>query len=137
MEVAFPEQETRYIQTTIKQTNAYRKPRYKLPDFLENRPHSIQSICLMNIERAKNVPRSNITEENEEAVYSMKSSDDRQTWKVDILKGKCSCPSFLTSHIPCKHMFAVFQHFHWSWHDLPDDVKNSPHMTLDNHDIDP
>ena len=46
-------------------------------------------------------------------------------------------PHFLTTHTPCKHMFAVFQHFHWSWHDLPDDVKNSPHMTLDNHDIDP
>jgi len=134
VEVAFPEQETRYIQTTVKQTNAYRKPRYTLPHFLNDRPHTVQSICLMNIERAKSVPR-NFIEESEGGVYFIKSSTEKENWKVEIPKGQCSCPSFLTSHIPCKHMFAVFQHYNWSWHDLPDDLKNSSHMTLDNHVI--
>jgi len=64
VEVAFPEQETRYIQTTVKQTNAYRKPRYTLPHFLNDRPHTVQSICLMNIDRATSVPR-NFIEESE------------------------------------------------------------------------
>ena len=49
VEVVFPEQEIRYIQATIKQTAAYHTPKYELPEFLQENPHTIQSICLMNI----------------------------------------------------------------------------------------
>ena len=62
VEVVFPEQEIRYIQATIKQTAAYRKPKYELPQFLQEKPHTIQSICLMNIERAKAIPKSHVTQ---------------------------------------------------------------------------
>ena len=46
VEVAFPEQEIRYVQTTVKHTNAYHKPKYWLPDSLKERPHAMQALCL-------------------------------------------------------------------------------------------
>ena len=53
VEVVFPDQESTYVQSTVKQLSTYRKPRYELPYFLEGKPHLIQSICLLNIERGK------------------------------------------------------------------------------------
>ena len=47
-EVAFPEQESKYFQTLIQQTQAYCKPRYDIPSFLEGRPHKVRaSACLI------------------------------------------------------------------------------------------
>ena len=134
VEVVFPEQEIRYIQATIKQTAAYRRPRYELPDFLQEKPHTIQSICLMNIERAKAIPKSHVTQQESVGVSSLasSSSESEQTWTVDIPAGSCTCPSFLSAHIPCKHMFAVFYHYpQWSWDSLPKELTCSSHMTLD------
>ena len=112
-EAVFPEQEIRYIQATIKQTAAYRKPKYELPEFLQEKPHTIQSICLMNIERAKAIPKSHVTQEESVGVYSLASSSSisEQSWTVNIPAGLCTCPSFLSAHIPCKHMFAIFHHY--------------------------
>ena len=134
VEVVFPEQEIRYIQATIKQTAAYRKPKYELPQFLQEKPHTIQSICLMNIERAKAIPKSHVTQKESVGVYSLASSSSgsEQSWTVNIPAGLCTCPSFLSAHIPCKHMFAIFHHHpQWSWHNLPKELTCSSHMTLD------
>ena len=38
----------------------------------------------------------------------------------------------LSRKIPCKHMFAVFNHFStWEWCHLPASLTKAPHMTLD------
>lgn len=133
VEVVFPEQEVRYIQATIKQMKAYRRPRYELPDFLTEKPHTVQSICLLNIERAKALPKNHITEQ-EPGIFTFLScsSGPEDSWMVNIPSGTCTCPSFVSSHIPCKHMFAVFHHnSNWSWYNLPKEPKSSSHMTLD------
>ena len=53
-------------------------------------------------------------------------------YTVDITQGNCTCPSFTHDHIPCKHMFAVFQLYpEWSWSNLPPVLLNAPHMTLE------
>jgi len=88
----------------------------------------------MNIERAKAIPKSHVTQQESVGVYSLasSSSESEQTWTVDIPAGSCTCPSFLSSHIPCKHMFAVFYHYpQWSWDSLPKELTCSSHMTLD------
>lgn len=64
VEVAFPEQEIRYIQATIKHTNAYRKAIYGMPAFLKERPHTVQGICLANIGRNMALPKFHIKEES-------------------------------------------------------------------------
>ena len=120
----------------IKQTSAYRKPRYDIPFYLEGRPHSVQSLCLLNIERGRKIPKSYFIQLPQDGMFTVtksqsgsKSDDD---WKVDIHGGTCTCPAFLSSNIPCKHMFPVFHHFpKWSWDNLPKALTNSPHMTLD------
>lgn len=120
IEIAFPELEVRYIQATIKQTSSYRKPRYALPVFLEGRPHSVQSLCLMNIQRAKATPKSRLSQKDLAGVFTVSKGTDgseSDSWTVNISAGTCSCPSFLASNVPCKHMFAVFHHYpQWSWY---------------------
>lgn len=48
------------MQSTVKQLGTYCKPRYELPYFLEGKPHMIQSICLLNIEQGKSIPKSHV-----------------------------------------------------------------------------
>ena len=133
VEVVVPEQEVQYMQATIKQTSAYRRPRYHLPNYLNNISHTAQSICLLNKDRAKAIPRSHVTQQEPIGVYSLLSSSNAErSWTVNIPAGSCTCPSFLSSHLPCKHMFAIFHHYpEWSWDDLPKELTNSSHMTLD------
>ena len=118
VEVVFPEQQLKYIQATVKQTSMYRSPRYPMPDFLTERPHPIQGICLLNIERGKSIPFCHITKQPENGVFKIRRgstlASDEDTWTVNIPDGNCTCPAFQTSHIPCKHMFAIFHH-HSAW----------------------
>jgi len=57
----------------------------------------------MNTERAKAIPKSHVTQQESVGVYSLasSSSESEQTWTVDIPAGSCTCPSFLSAHIPC------------------------------------
>ncbi len=133
VEIVFPEQEIRYMQAVIKQTSAYRRPRYDIPFYLQDRPHSVQSLCLLNLERGRKIPKSSLTQLPTEGKFSksVSKSESNEKWNIDICGGTCTCPSFLSSKIPCKHMFAVFHHFpQWTWKSLPKTLTNAPHMTL-------
>lgn len=121
IEVAFPEQETRYVQATIKRTGAYRKPRYDIPYFLKDRPESVQSLCLLNIQRGISIPKSYITQQDPVSSGKFKlkktnsDSEGDDQWEVDVCSGTCTCPSFISAHVSCKHMFAIFHHYtQWS-----------------------
>ena len=131
LEVAFPEQEMQYIQATVQQTHAYRKPRYDIPIYLEGRPHKVQSLCLLNIERGLSIPRSYLSQHGS-GKFSITPSHGGEKWLVDIKGGECTCPVFQSTKIPCKHFFAIFHHFPtWGWKDLPPTLTESPHMLLD------
>ena len=138
VEIVFPEQENRYIQSTVKQSSEYRKLRYEIPVFLEGRPHNIQSVCLLNIERGKRIPNSFIVCDEPAGSFKIAKStsnaslDQENTWIVSIPDGKCTCPSFVLSNIPCKHIFAILFHYpEWTWDDLPTSLTKSSHMLLD------
>ena len=106
-----------------------------MPSYLQNRPHSVQGMCLLNLERSKSIPIDKILKKSENGLFYVqkgsKNGDDKYT--VSITEGSCSCPSFQTSKIPCKHMFAIiFQHHkEWQWSTLPEELSNAPHMILD------
>lgn len=122
----FPDQEREYTILTTRQTAAYRKPRNEIPTFLLNRPVKVQSACLANMEKAKQIPSSSITElSHEDGVYKVNSHE------VRISDGNCSCPYFQQERIPCKHIFSVFNHFGWTWTDLPKTLTEDPYLTLD------
>jgi len=98
--------------------------------FLINRPNSVTSACLLNIEKGKTIELSSITEDDAvNGVYSVKSK--KGMYKVQIQEGDCSCPYFTQSRIPCKHIFSIIQNFRWRWEDLPHSLTESPFMTLD------
>ena len=108
VEIVFPEQELRYMQGIIKQTSAYRKPRYDVPLYLEDRPHSVQSLCLLNRERGEKIPKSHFTElptvGHFKAKKSISDSENDDRCHISICEGTCTCPSFISSKIPCKHV---------------------------------
>ena len=126
-EVAFPEQESKYSLSILSQTQLYRKPRYQVPLYLEGRPHQVQSLCMLNMERAKSIPKSHLSEVDKGTFQTM--SKDKKLWRISLSSGTCTCPIFVSPNIPCKHFFAVFCHFpKWSWNDLWTELS---HITLD------
>ena len=80
VEVAFPKQEIRYIQAAIKHTNAYRKPRFGMPAFLKERAHTVQGICLANIDKGMAVPKFHIKEESTGVIPAVRSSSTQDTF---------------------------------------------------------
>jgi len=71
----------------------------------------------MNIERGKRIPTSHIAQQESAGCFtiiksvSADSLEEENTWMVSIPKGTCTCPSYILSKIPWKHMFAVFCHY--------------------------
>ena len=44
-------------------------------------------------------------------------------------KPSCTCLDWIKHHIPCKHMFAIFEHkADWSWNSLPQQYFSQPHL---------
>ena len=43
----------------------------------------------------------------------------------------CNCMAFARSHLPCKHMVAIFNHTQYDWESLPDFYKNHPLFCVD------
>ena len=83
VEVVFPEQELKYIQATVKQTTEYRIPKYPMPSYLQNRPHSVQGMCLLNLECSKSIPIDKILKKSENGLFYVqkgsKNGDDKYT----------------------------------------------------------
>ena len=129
-EIVFEEQEREYVKATAQQSTSYRRPRYHLPENLQNRPRSVQAAILLNMERANEINRENITEIHE-GKYCIQNANSKE-YTVNIPEGHCSCHQFLTTHHPCKHMFAIFNYFtQWSWGSLPPSLTESEYLTLD------
>jgi len=100
----FPVQQHEYIIAVAKQTEAYRKPRYTIPD-LSNRPHSVQAACLASISKSKQFIASDVTS-NENGSFTLRSTE--RSYVVDIPGGYCECPYFCKTELSCKHMFVIF-----------------------------
>ena len=101
-----------------------------IPSFLEGRPQKVQSLCMLNMERAKSVSKTDL-KEIQRGIFYIKSKDNN-VWKTDLTNGTCTCPAFMLTNIPCKHFFAVFYHTAmWNWNDLPSSLTESSHMVLD------
>ena len=100
-----------------------------MPDYLRNRPHTVQAACLASMASAKQFHPTDITV-GKEGVVTVKSGD--KSYLVNISGGYCSCPYFTKRSIPCKHIFAMFKLFpqQWSWDNLPLHLTNSAYMIL-------
>ena len=84
MDVVFPEQTKEYTTAVTQATEAYRVPRYPLPEYLRNRPPKVQAAVLRQINLAKRYHKDDIIDE-EEGSYTV--ADDKYN-RVDIPRGK-------------------------------------------------
>ena len=137
-DIVFPEQEKEYAIAVAQQTTAYRKPRYKPPDYLLNRPQTVQAECITGINEGCQFNDCDIKINGEGTFEENQKPRSKATVKVDIPSGTCECSYFKQKHIPCKHMFAKFHIYphHWDWNKLPLSLTSASHLVLYN-DHDP
>ena len=81
LNIVFVEHEQECAIAVAQQTEAYRKPRYDMPDYLRNRPHSVQAECLANMASAKQFNSSDITTDKE-GLFTLKRGN--KSYSVNI-----------------------------------------------------
>lgn len=75
--------------------------------------------------------------DNEDNNYTqIKSQSNGEIYSINLdseeVCPSCTCPDWIRYHIPCKHMFAVFQNIDgYSWENLPASYLRSPHISCD------
>ena len=51
---------------------------------------------------------------------------------VSFSTPECTCKDWIRHHIPCKHFFAIFEHFPgWGWSELPQHFLGSSYLSAD------
>ena len=127
----------RYVEKNTHCHSLYRPYRNDLPSYLHNRPRSVIDTARQKIHLAEDTPPSHVRTTKSTGVFEVKSQDSDGGWyKVsfgnDTQPPSCECYSWKQNHFPCKHFFAIFEHFPaWGWDKLPDHFTNSPLLTLD------
>ena len=87
IDIVFSEHEREYIIATTQQRYTYRIPRYPLPAYLKNRPHSVQAACLLNIEKAKDIKIEDISEIQSGEYKVCATTAHSKDYTVNILEG--------------------------------------------------
>ena len=99
-----------------------------MPQYLFNRLRHIVQHCLEKIDLAKSIPAHHVVNKGQ-GQFKVHSQTVVNMWYHVSFGGNNEWES---SHLPCKHMFAVFRHNpDWGFEKLPDTYRNSPFFSLD------
>lgn len=80
----------------------------------------------------ENVPARDVTVVSTNTFKVCSQTAEGTVYTVHLDAPSCSCPSFLMSHMLCKHIFACLHHSqHHSWRTLPQSYTQDPRFTLD------
>ena len=102
------------------------------PDYLQGRPKQTILHCLHRQASSNKFASSDIIHISP-SLPKFEVKGAKGTHIVDFGEPSCSCKEWITHHIPCKHFFAVFNHYpQWGWDQLPSSYKASPYLSLDN-----
>lgn len=121
----------RYIDENTRLSNSYKQYHNKMPQYLFNRPRHIVQHCLEKIDLAKSIPAHHFVNKGQ-VQFKVHSQTVVNMWYHVSFGGNnepplCTCKEWESSHLPCKHMFAVFRHNpDWGFEKLPDTYRNSP-----------
>ena len=102
-----------------------------MPQYLFNRPRHIVQHCLEKIDLAKSIPAHHVVNKGQ-GQFKVHNQTVVNMWYHVSFGGNnepplCTCKEWESSHLPCKHMFAVFRHSpDWGFEKLPDTYRNSP-----------
>ena len=74
--------------------------------------------------------------DNQCGVFEIKAQSKDRWYNLSFGSGDimpdCECLDFGRNGLPCKHFFAVFNHFpEWQWDSLPKKYRENPHISLD------
>ena len=129
----------RYIEKNVRCHSMYRKYNKSLPEFLLNRPRFFVTHCMEKITLAQDICKEDIMTTQADGVFNVKSETFSKKLYMVQFENKqwqpsCECTSWQRTHLPCKHFFAIFQHFpQWNWDKLPLTYRESPFINLDFH----
>ncbi|XP_062614804.1 uncharacterized protein LOC134276580 [Saccostrea cucullata] len=124
-----------YLHLNYQYTSQYKKYNDCIPAFLQNKPRSVVKHCLVRYASAGEYCSGDL-ENIGQNMYKVKSqSRDTEHYNVhlgtDETATKCSCQDFITSFLPCKHIFAVIRFTHHTWESLSPLYRQSPYLNLD------
>ena len=117
-------------------SETYRSYNSVVPEFLRGWPRSVIIHCLQRMKKSQRFTKKDVKCSNEtNGLFHLKS----QSGKVHVVDfgvmtstPSCTCKDWIQFRIPCKHFFAVFEHFEqWKWGSLPKHYLESSHITAD------
>ena len=66
------------------------------------------------------------------AAFQQSLMREERCYQVDIPRGQCCCPDYISNLLPCKHMFCVFGHQpEWTFGHLPASLRDQPRLLID------
>lgn len=124
-----------YTRLNYMYSSQYKRYNEEVPAYLHNMPRTVVKHCLLKIAASSAFQKEDI-EILSGGLFSVKSeTSPTLRYAVDLgaldRSPSCSCPSFTPSYLPCKHIFAVFEHTEYTWGDLSTLYRSSPYMNLD------
>ena len=132
-----PDAHRKYLFQNFQQSPHYRSYNDNIPAYLQGRPRNTILHCLDRKGSSNKFTAEDIADiDAQQGVFSVCSSKGK-IYTVDFGKNSadklpsCTCVDWRTHHIPCKHLFMIFQHrTQWSWDSLPKEYLESAYLTL-------
>ena len=108
-----------------------------MPPYLYNRPRHIVQHCLDKTDLANAIPAHHVISKGDGKFEVHSQTPMLKVWYKVSFGGQdatpsCMCDDWQRTHLPCKHMFAIFKHKpDWGFESLSKKYRNSPFFTLD------
>ena len=126
-----PDMWQKYIFHNYKLSEDYRAYSENIPDYLKGRPRSVIFHCLERKAKCHKFTEEDIKVLEQGGKFEVFKGDGGMHM-VDFNVPECSCKDWAKYHIPCKHFFAVFEHYpDWGWFKLPQHFQGSCYLSAD------
>lgn len=127
----------KYVFKNFKQSELYRSYNPSIvPDYLQGSPKQTILHCLHRQASSNKFASSDVSQVTPGIPkFEVEGAKGTHTVDFGVESGEpsCTCKDWIAHHIPCKHLFAVFNHRpQWGWDKLPSSYKASPYLSLDN-----
>ena len=130
-----PEMLQKYKKENFAMSESYRSYNEFVPEYLKGRPRPVILHCLTRIRKGEKFTKESVKHTSESNQFTIKNASGKEhTLKFtnDENMPECTCKDWTRWHIPCKHFFAVFNHFpNWGWASLPTKYLENEYLTAD------
>ena len=137
IESFLPDAHQKYLCLNYMQSNQYRSYKSHVPDYLHDRPKGVIIHCLERKSKALKYTEEDVQEHKDDGVFTVRRSKGKMhtvriTANAEDDMPACTCVDWQQWHIPCKHMFAVFNtQGGWTWNRFHPNYLNGPYLSSD------